>query len=126
METPLPFDLSQLITIILILMAISLGVGLLLLGWILWRVKRIDLPADADFSTALRSTPFLVVLMLDLLDFGLDIFSAPISWAVLGRLGLSPLRGVTLVESLIPGTQPIPLMTAAWIMVRLTKGKRLR
>ncbi|MEM7028536.1 MAG: hypothetical protein AAF629_03000 [Chloroflexota bacterium] len=104
-------------------MGISLVLGLLLMGWIFWRIKTIKIPPNADFTTALRATPFVVVLMLDLLDFGLDIFSAPISWIVLGKLGLAPLRGVTVVEGALPGTQAIPLMTVTWLVVRLTKGR---
>ena len=124
MEQPAPVDLTQVLYIVLTLMSISLLLSFLLLGWILWRIKQIDLPPNADFPTALRATPLVVVIMLDLLDFGLDFFSAPISWFILGRLGLSPLRGVTVVEGVIPGTQPIPLMTVAWIVVRLTKRGR--
>ena len=125
MEQPTPVDLTQVLYIVLTLMGISLLLSFLLLGWILWRIKQIDLPPDADFSTALRATPLVVVIMLDLLDFGLDFFSAPISWLILGRLGLSPLRRVTVFEGVIPGTQPIPLMTVAWIVVRLTKRRAI-
>jgi hypothetical protein len=121
MTDPTPIDLTRLIYILLIFMGSAALLAVLLGGWILWRIKRINLPPNADFQTALRATPFVVVLMLDLLDFGLDIFGAPIAWVILGRLGLAPLRGVTMVESIIPGTQPIPLMTLAWIVVRLTK-----
>ena len=125
MTLPQTIDFSQVLTIILILMGISTVLGLLLMGWVLWRVKHIDLPPNADFQTALRQTPFLVVLVLDLLDFGLDIFSAPISWLLLGKLGLAPLRKVTVLEGVIPGTQGLPLMTLAWIFIRLTRGKRV-
>ncbi len=61
------------------------------------------------------------MLTLDLLDFTLDILSAPVAWMLLTRLGLGPLRGVTVVEGLIPGTQIIPTMTLAWIASRLFK-----
>ena len=94
-------------------------------GVVLWRVRKVQLPPDADFFTALRLTPLLVVLLLDLLDFTLDFLSAPLAWLLLTRLGLGPLRGVTVVESLIPGTQIIPTMTLAWIGVRVFKIKRL-
>jgi hypothetical protein len=90
-------------------------------GVVLWRVRKVQLPPDADFFTALRLTPLLVVLLLDLLDFTLDFLSAPLAWLLLTRLGLGPLRGVTVVESLIPGTQIIPTMTLAWIAVRVLK-----
>jgi hypothetical protein len=94
-------------------------------GVVLWRVRKIQLPPDADFFTAIRLTPLVVVLLLDLLDFTLDFLSAPVAWLLLTRLGLGPLRGVTVVESLIPGTQIIPTMTLAWIAVRIFKVDRV-
>lgn len=94
-------------------------------GVVLWRVRKIQLPPDADFVTAIRATPLVVVLVLDLLDFPLDFLSAPVAWLFLTRLGLGPLRGVTVVEGLIPGTQIIPTMTLAWIAVRVFKVKQL-
>jgi len=97
----------------------GLGLALALLAWVLWRVRRIQLPEGAGFLTALRATPLIVVILLDLLDMSLDFLSAPIAWTLLGHLGLSPLRGVTVVESLIPGTQLIPTMTISWIFARL-------
>ena len=90
-------------------------------GWVLWRVRKIQLPPDADFFTAMRATPLVVVVLLDVLDLTLDFLSAPVAWMLLNRLGLGPLRGVTVVEGLIPGTQIIPTMTLAWIGVRVFK-----
>jgi hypothetical protein len=103
---------------LLILMGIGVVISLVLLGWVVWRVKRINLPAGADFFTALRATPLSVVILLDFLDLSLDIFGAPFAWTILTYLGLKPLRGVTVVESLIPGTQLIPTMTVAWLIAR--------
>jgi len=97
----------------------GLALALVLLAWILWRVRRIQLPEGTGFLTALHATPLIVVILLDLLDMSLDFLSAPISWTLLGHLGLSPLRGVTMVESLIPGTQLLPTMTVSWIFARL-------
>jgi hypothetical protein len=102
---------------------LALALALLLLVWVLTRIKRIQLPPDADLMTALRATPLSVVILLDLLDLTLDFFSAPIAWVLLGRLGLGPLRGITVVESLLPGTQLIPTMTATWVFARLL-GRR--
>ncbi len=102
-----------------ILSGISLGLALLLGLWVWNRVQRLRLPDDATFVEAMRLTPFSVVLFLDLLDLGLDFFSTPISWIVLGRLGLRQLRGATALEALIPGTQMLPTMTTAWLLVRL-------
>lgn len=105
---------------LLALIGVGLALALLLGAWVVWRVRRINLPPDADTLTALRATPLSVVLLLDLLDFSLDFLSAPLAWIILGRLGLAPLRGVSVVESLIPGTQFIPTMTLVWIFARLT------
>ncbi len=87
--------------------------------YVFTRIKRINLPPDADTLTALRMTPLSVVILLDLLDLGLDIFAAPFAWIILSKLGLGPLRGVTVAESLIPGTGAIPTMTAAWVLARV-------
>jgi hypothetical protein len=99
--------------------AIGLGLTLLLLGWVIWRVRRIQLPQEAGFFTALRATPLIVVILLDLLDMSLDFLSAPIAWTLLSYLGLAPLRGVTVVASLIPGTQLLPTMSIFWIISRI-------
>jgi hypothetical protein len=107
---------------LLTLMGIALVLSLLLL-LVVWRqVKRIHIPPDATFGETLLLTPFLVVLMIDLLDFALDFLAAPISWIILDRLGLKALRGVSVVETLIPFTQAIPTMMIAWIWVRLFPG----
>jgi len=119
MDGNIPIKLVDLIYIALAMAGVGILISLVLLGWIIWRVKRIQLPHDADFITALRATPLAVVVLLDLLDFSLDIFSAPLAWMILGYLGLKPLRGVTIVESLIPGTQFLPTMTVVWVFARL-------
>jgi hypothetical protein len=114
----------ELLYIILGMLGVSLALALLLLVYILVSIRRIRIPEDADPLTALRYTPFVVVLFLDLLDLSLDFLSAPFAWTLLTYLGLKPLRGVTVVESLIPGTQFIPTMTLAWIFARLTGERR--
>lgn len=113
-------DLDLRSALLLLAGAALLGlVAAVLVGvWVLARVRRLRLPAEADFMTALRLTPFSVVLLLDLLDFSLDIFGAPVAWGVLSYLGLQPLRAVTVIESLIPGTQLLPTMTIAWLIAR--------
>lgn len=123
MQNPPEVDIRLLLFIVLVLIGGALAIALLLLGWVIWRVRRVYLPANADLLTALRATPFVVVLLLDLLDFSLDFLSAPIAWVLLGRLGLAPLRGVAVLEELIPGTQLIPTMTAAWVVARLLRRK---
>jgi hypothetical protein len=112
------FNWRALLLVFIAVSAVGLTLSLAVLGWVLWRVRKIQLPVGADALTALRMTPLAVVILLDLLDLSLDIFSAPVSWTILGYLGLSPLRGVTVVESLIPGTQLVPTMTLAWLAAR--------
>lgn len=126
MDGSTSIDLTEFLYPLLILIGIALTLALLLLLWIIWRVRRINLPPDADWVTAMRATPFVVVLVLDLLDFSLDFFSAPFAWILLSYLGLKPLRAVTTIESLIPGTQFLPTMTAAWIIARFMKRERLQ
>lgn len=123
-------DLSQINwSSILAVIGLLIGIGLVLVVlfavWVFWRVKKIYLPAGANFFTALRATPISVVILLDLLDFSLDIFSAPISWVILGKLGLAPLRTVTMIEALIPGTEILPTMTLAWIIARIWPNLRI-
>jgi hypothetical protein len=102
----------------------ALILALLGLALLRHRLRRLRLPPDAGLFETLRAVPFGLVVVLDLLDLSLDIFSAPISWAILSRLGLQGLRQVTLIESLIPGTQLIPTMTLAWLLARF--GERIR
>jgi hypothetical protein len=106
------FNWRGLLLAFLIVAGTGLALSLALLAWVLWRVRKVQLPAGSDTLTALRMTPLAVVVLL-------DIFSAPISWTLLGYLGLRPLRGVTVIEGLIPGTQLLPTMTAAWLIARL-------
>ena len=100
-------------------MAVSFVLGILLLLLVLRWIRRIDVPPGADFTETLLYTPLVVVITVDLLDFALDILSAPISWMVLDRLGLKALRGVAAVEGLLPFTQFIPTMTLCWFGARL-------
>jgi hypothetical protein len=87
------------------------------------QVKDIEIPPDADFFETLQHVPITVPLALDLLDMAFDIFSAPISWIILELLGLQALQLVTVFEGLIPGTQLIPTMTAAWLLARMMKSR---
>ena len=124
MDPNFAIDWREVLSILLVIAGVSLVISLILLGWVVWRVRRIHIPEDADPLTALRATPFIVVVLLDMLDLSLDFLSAPFSWVLLGYLGLKPLRGVTVMESLIPGTQFLPTMTVAWIVARWTRLKR--
>ena len=107
-----------------------LGTGIILsiilIIFIVWRVRKIEIPAGADFFEALRYTPLIIVITLDVLDFAFDFLSAPIGFTLLTFLGLNPLRGVAAIEAVIPGTQLIPLMTLAWIFVRFADRRGLK
>ncbi len=111
--------LGQFTYYLLISMGISLGLAILLFVLVIRQIKHLDIPEDAGFQETLLLTPFLVVLFIDLLDFGLDFLAAPFAWVILDRLGLKALRGVSAVESLIPFTQPIPTLTVCWLGARL-------
>lgn len=111
--------------IVLVWMGVSLVLALLLFVFVIRHLKRLRIPPNAGFAETLLYTPFLVVLFIDLLDLGLDILAAPVSWAVLDRLGLKALRNVAAVEALIPFTQPIPTLTVAWLWVRLFGPERM-
>jgi len=101
------------------IMLTSLVVGLVILSLAYRRLKKIRVPQDADFFTTLRAVPLALVVGLDLLDLGLDSFSAPLEWLILNRLGLPALRNVATFEALIPFTGPIPTLTLAWIAARV-------
>lgn len=107
--------LPTLLTIMGVCVAVALG-GLLLLAR---SIRRLRVPPDADFFTTMRAVPLPLVVLLDLLDFGLDIFSAPIMWVVLDRMGLRSLRNKATVEALIPLTNAIPTFTISWLAARL-------
>ena len=109
----------QFFQLLLWVMAICLVVALVGLLAIARSIRRISIPADADFFTTLRYLPLLFVILLDMLDLGLDIFSAPIVWIILDRLGMPNLRNKAAVEALIPFTGPIPTFTLAWIDARM-------
>ena len=98
-------------------------VALILAGIVLFlafrTLRRIRVPADADFFTTVRAVPLSLMVGLDLLDLALDSFSAPIIWVILNRYGLQSLRNVASFEALIPITGPIPTMTLSWIAARL-------
>ena len=121
MDTAFTQTLQAIGTYLLIIMGISLVLALLLLMVVIRQVRRINIPPDAGFQETLLLTPFSVVLLIDLLDLGLDFLAAPISWVILDRLGLKALRGGSTVEAIIPFTQAIPTMTLAWFGARILK-----
>ena len=111
-------ELIDLLKIFAIIAVCALVLAAVVLAYAIRKLRRIRLPADADFFTAVRAVPFSLVVGLDLLDLALDVFSAPIMWMILNRTGLQALRNTAAFEALIPITGPIPTMTIAWLAAR--------
>lgn len=99
--------------------ALILAALVLALAFRALRRLKVRVPANADFFTTVRAVPLSLVVGLDLLDLGLDVFSAPIIWVILNRFGLQALRNVATVEALIPISGPIPTLTIAWLAARV-------
>lgn len=118
-------DTRTLLIAFLAVSGVALAIALVLIAWVLFKIRRIRLAPDADTLDALRAAPLSVVVILDLLDFALDVFSAPISWLLLDRLGLKPLRGAAVIKDLIPFTEFVPAMTIGWVGVRVYDRYRL-
>jgi hypothetical protein len=116
---PLFEALRSILTILLIAMGVSVVVACIGLVALARGIRRLRIPSDADFFTTMRYIPLLLAIMLDLLDFGLDIFSAPIIWVALDRMGLYNLRNKATIEALIPITNVIPTFTVCWFAARL-------
>jgi hypothetical protein len=110
---------GNILSTLLIIMAICVVVALVGLFMLTRTIRRLRVPYEADFFTTMRYVPISLVILLDLLDFGLDIFAAPISFIVLDRMGLRGLRNKAAIEALIPFTQPIPTFTLGWIAARV-------
>jgi len=112
-------SLGNILVVVLALMGASVFVGLAGLIALARSIRRLHIPPDADFFTTMRAIPFGLVVLLDLLDFGLDIFSAPIIWIALDRMGLPNLRNKATIEAIIPFTNVIPTFTVCWVAARL-------
>lgn len=111
------FIRNSLVVIIIVMVALIAGaVALLVLA--AQSVRELEIPEDADFFETMQMIPITVPIALDLLDLALDFFSAPLAWILLDMLGLGALKMITIVESVIPGTQLIPTMTIAWVISR--------
>lgn len=98
---------------------ICLVLAALLLALVYRRLRRIDLPPDADFWTTIRAVPFALALGLDLLDLSLDVIATPFVWVILSRFRLQALRNAATFVALVPFTQALPAFTVAWIAARL-------
>lgn len=112
-------ELKLIINVAVVVMGCSLVSAVLLLLAAVRQVKKIRVPPNAGFVATLQGTPLVVAVGLDLLDLSLDFLAAPIAWVILDYLGLKGLRGMSVVESLIPGTQLIPTLTLCWFIARL-------
>jgi hypothetical protein len=114
-------DLRSFLTALAIvaLLAVTLAAAVLYLAW--RKLRRIRISADADFFTTVRAVPLSLVVGLDLLDLGLDVFSTPITWLLLDRLGLKALRNVATIKAAIPLGDMIPALTLFWLAARYLK-----
>jgi len=109
----------QILTTVGMVMGVCVIIALIGLLALVRSIRRLRIPPSADFFTTMRYIPLPLVILLDLLDFGLDIFSAPIIWIVLDRMGLPNLRNKATIEALIPFTNVIPTFTVSWFAARL-------
>ncbi|HEU5101361.1 MAG TPA: hypothetical protein VFU22_20200 [Roseiflexaceae bacterium] len=112
-------SLRGVLTLLLVVMAVSVVLGGIGLFALARSIRRLRIPPDADFFTTMRYIPLPLAIVLDLLDFGLDIFSAPIMWIALDRMGLYNLRNKATIEALIPFTNILPTFTVSWFVARL-------
>jgi hypothetical protein len=112
-------DWENLLKVLIAIAVAALILAALVLAWAVRALRRVRLPPDADFFTAVRAVPLSLVVGLDLLDLALDSFAAPIIWLILNRYGLKALRNVGTIEALIPITGPIPTLTLAWLAARI-------
>src|SRR5262249_3903925 len=83
-------SLKAFVIALAVILAAAVVSGMLLVGWALGKLreKRLRVPPGADFFSTVRAVPLPLLVGLDLLDLGLDVFSAPIIWFILNRLKL--------------------------------------
>ncbi|HVT61308.1 MAG TPA: hypothetical protein VHR45_23295 [Thermoanaerobaculia bacterium] len=114
-------ELERLLAIlaVVLLLALALAVVVLVAAW--RRLRRVRVSPHADFFTTVRAVPLSLVIGLDLLDIALDVFSTPITFLLLDRLGLRSLRNIATIKAIIPIVDAIPLLTLAWFAARLFK-----
>jgi hypothetical protein len=106
------YSIGGVVVVCLLLATVSLAL-------VYRRLRRIQLPPNADFWTTIRAVPLGLAIGLDLLDLSLDVLATPIVWVILSRFRLQALRNVAAVEAFIPFTQAIPTFTVAWIAARI-------
>ena len=114
-------DLQNILKTLGVIALVALALSAVILAVAIRKLRRIRLPSNADFFTAVRAVPLSLVIGIDLLDLALESFSTPIIWFILNRTGLQALRNVASFEALIPFSGPIPTLTIAWIAARAFK-----
>lgn len=112
-------EIGQFFFWLLIAMGAAILIALAGLALMVRQIRRLRVPPQAGFFATMHYIPLTLVVLLDLLDFGLDIFAAPVSWVILDRMGLRGLRNKAAIEALIPFTQPIPTFTLSWAAARM-------
>jgi hypothetical protein len=117
----LPPGLGDFLRVLAAISAVALLVAVAL-AVLLWRRLRRMRTSGGGFWQTLREVPLGLVVLLDLLDLALDVFSAPLIWFLLRRLRLEALSQVATIEALVPFTAPLPTMTLCWIAARLGFG----
>lgn len=114
-------DLRNLIAAVAVAVLIVLALAAAAIYLAYRKLRRIRIAADSDFFTTVRAVPLSLVIGLDLLDLGLDVFSTPITWMLLDRLGLKSLRNIATVKAVVPVLDMIPALTLAWLAARFLK-----
>ena len=112
-------DWGALLKFLAVIAVAALILAAIVLAWAFRALRRVRVPPNADFFTAVRAVPLSLMVGLDLLDLGLDFLSTPLIWVILNRHGLQPLRNVASFEALLPFTGPIPTLTLAWFAARM-------
>lgn len=120
MDSPI---LQTLLVAIGVVALLAVMVAGLLLWWLHGRLKLLRIATDTGLGETLRTVPFTLMLALDLLDMGLNFFSAPFVWILFNRMGWNKLRNLATAAAAIPGTQLVPVLTIAWIVARIA-GRR--
>lgn len=112
-------DWGDVLKFLAVVAVAALILSAIVLFWAFRALRRVRVPPDADFFTAVRAVPLSLMVGLDLLDLALDFLSTPIIWIILNRYGLQSLRNVASIEALLPFTGPIPTLTIAWFAARM-------
>lgn len=112
-------DITQLFSALAIVALVCVTIAVIGLALLVRSIRSLNVPRSADFFTTMRMVPLALVILLDMLDFGMDIFATPLVWLFLDRMGLPSLRNKAAIEALIPFSGPIPTFTLAWAAARL-------